>query len=236
MLRSARAGQAEPRFQVSWWITAAAYAVPLCVLPSALWRLWALADGWPWRMPAGRAAWEPYYVTQVVGHFGAALLTIGLVLPGGEVPLAGSPEGGWTVLVQVAAAASLGAIFIFGVYAYALLNPIFRFRAAPDIPGCPSHRWTAPAPGWRSRATLGCSPGDHCWPWSPSPTTAASHTTTAPPSTAGGSTPVGRRMSRPDDATQRANSTSTRSVSAASWTPAGRPGSTASRSPVTRPH
>ena len=35
-------------------------------------------------------------------------------------------------------AASAGAILIFSVYAYALLNPIFHFRVTPDIPGCPS--------------------------------------------------------------------------------------------------
>jgi hypothetical protein len=32
----------------------------------------------------------------------------------------------------------VGATFIFGVYAYALLNPILHFRVVPDLPGCPS--------------------------------------------------------------------------------------------------
>ena len=32
----------------------------------------------------------------------------------------------------------MGATFIFGVYAYALLNPILHFRVVPDLPGCPS--------------------------------------------------------------------------------------------------
>ena len=120
---------------------AAAYAVPLCVLPSALWRLWALADGLPPGCRQATQAWEPYYITGLsVVSFGATLLTIGLVRPWGEViprwiPLA----GGRTVPVRAAVtAASLGATLIFGVYAYALLNPIFHFRVAPDTPGCPS--------------------------------------------------------------------------------------------------
>ena len=47
--------------------------------------------------------------------------------------------GGRTVPVRAAVtAASLGTSFIFGVSAYALLNPIVGFRVAPDIPGCPS--------------------------------------------------------------------------------------------------
>jgi hypothetical protein len=193
MLRSTRAGQAaEPRFRpVSRWITAAAYAVPLCVLPSALWRLWALADGLPRGCRQAGPAWEPYYVTGLsVVSLSAALLTIGLVRPWGEVLPHWIPlVGGRTVPVRAAVtAASLGTIFIFGVYAYALLNPIFRFRVAPDIPGCPSPlegpgAWVAVA----SYAPL--------LAWGPllAVVTVAyyrrrTHTTTAPPSTAGSST------------------------------------------------
>jgi len=60
--------------------------------------------------------------------------------PWGEVVPRWIPlVGGRTVPVRAAVtAASLGATFIFGVYAYALLNPIFDFRVAPDLPGCPS--------------------------------------------------------------------------------------------------
>jgi hypothetical protein len=133
---------AEPRFQpVSRWMKAAAYAVPLCVLPSALWRLWALADGLPPGCRQGTQAWEPYYITGLsVVSFGAALLTIGLVRPWGEVIPRRIPlVGGRTVPVWAAVtAASLGATLIVGVYTYALLNPIFHFRVVPDLPGCPS--------------------------------------------------------------------------------------------------
>jgi hypothetical protein len=133
---------AEPGHQsVSRWIKAAAYAVPLCVLPSALWRLWALAAGPPPGCPQATQAWEPYYIAGLsVVSFGAALLTIGLVRPWGEVVPRWIPlVGGRTVPVRAAVtAASVGATLIFGVYAYALLNPIFDFRVAPDLPGCPS--------------------------------------------------------------------------------------------------
>jgi hypothetical protein len=87
---------AEPGFQpVSRWIKAAAYAVPLCVLPSALWRLWALARGLPAGCRPATQPWEPYYITGLsVVSLGAALLTIGLVRPWGEliprwIPLVG---------------------------------------------------------------------------------------------------------------------------------------------------
>jgi hypothetical protein len=129
------------RQPVSRWIKVAAYAVPLCVLPSALWRLWALADGPPPGCRQATQAWEPYYITGLsVVSFGAALLTIGLVRPWGEVVPRWIPlVGGRTIPVRAAiTAAGLGTTFIFGVYAYALLNPILNFRVAPDLPGCPS--------------------------------------------------------------------------------------------------
>jgi hypothetical protein len=142
-VRPTSAGQAaEPgRRPVSRWIRAAAYAVPLCVLPSALWRLWALAEGPPPGCPQAMRAWEPYYIAGLsVVSFGAALLTIGLVRPWGEVVPRRVPlVGGRTVPVRAAVtAAGVGATLLFGVYAYALLNPVFDFRAAPDLPGCPS--------------------------------------------------------------------------------------------------
>jgi hypothetical protein len=134
--------RAEPgRQPVSRWIRAAAYTVPLCVLPSALWRLWALADGLPPGCRQVMKAWEPYYITGLsVVSFGAALLAIGLVRPWGEVVPGWVPlVGGRAVPVRAAVpAAGTGATVIFGVYAYALLNPILHLREPAVIPGCPS--------------------------------------------------------------------------------------------------
>jgi hypothetical protein len=143
MLKSTSTSQAaEPgRQSVSRWIKAAAYAVPLCVLPSALWRLWALAAGLPPGCRQVMKAWEPYYISGLsVLSFGAALLTIGLVRPWGEVVPCWIPlVGGRTVPVRAAVtAASVGATLIFGVYAYALLNPILHLREPAVIPGCSS--------------------------------------------------------------------------------------------------
>jgi hypothetical protein len=125
---------------VSRWVRAAAYAVPLCVLPSALWRLWALARGLPPGCRLRMAAWEPWYITGLsVVSFAAALLTVGLVRPWGEVVPGWVPFlGGRAVLVRVAMlAAGVGAAVIFAVYAYALLNPVLHFREPADLPGCP---------------------------------------------------------------------------------------------------
>lgn len=127
---------------VSRRVRVAAYAVPLCVLPSALWRLHAIfvKDF----APACRGlmgAWEPFYVTSLsVISLGAALLTVGLVRPWGEVAPGWVPFlGGRVVPVRAAVIlAGAGAALIFGIYAYALLNLIFHMRETPDIPGCPT--------------------------------------------------------------------------------------------------
>jgi len=125
---------------VSRWVKAAAYAVPLCVLPSALWRLWALARAMPPGCRQLMAAWEPWYITGLsVVSFGAALLTVGLVRPWGEVVPDWVPFlGGRAVPVRAAVvAAGVGAAVIFGVYAYALLNPVLHFREPVEVPRCP---------------------------------------------------------------------------------------------------
>src|SRR5215211_5686001 len=73
--------------RVSRPVAAAAYAVLLCVLPSAVWRLHAvLVKDLPPACEALMAVWEPYYVASLsVISLGAALLTIGLIRPWGEV-------------------------------------------------------------------------------------------------------------------------------------------------------
>jgi hypothetical protein len=89
------------------------------------------------RMPAGRSGMGALLRRWPVGRLlGRGPLTIGLVRPWGEVLPRWIPlVGGRTVPVRAAVTvAGLGTIFIFGVYAYALLNPIFRFRVPPDEP------------------------------------------------------------------------------------------------------
>jgi hypothetical protein len=137
---STRQAAGAGRQPVSRWVKVAAYAVPLCVLPSALWRLWKLVDGLPPGCQQLMRVWEPWYIVALsVGSFGAALLTIGLVRPWGEVVPRWVPFlRGRTVPVGAAViAAGAGASVIFAVYAYALLNPILHFGPTPQIPGCP---------------------------------------------------------------------------------------------------
>jgi hypothetical protein len=73
----------------SRWVTAAAYAVPLCILPSALWRLTVALNGGPERSgncggSADRGL-QLYLVGLSAGSLVLGLLTVGLVRPWGEV-------------------------------------------------------------------------------------------------------------------------------------------------------
>jgi hypothetical protein len=113
VLRPTSTGQAaEPgRQPVSRSIRAAAYAVPLCVLPSALWRLWALADGLPPGCRQATQAWEPYYITGLsVVSFGAALL------PGCPSPLDG--PGAWVAVASDAPLLAWGPLLVVVTVAY----------------------------------------------------------------------------------------------------------------------
>jgi hypothetical protein len=71
-----------PSRAVRW----AAYATPLCVLPSALWRIWyVFVDANP-ACVGGGPAWErPYIASLSAVSVIAASLTVGLVRPWGEV-------------------------------------------------------------------------------------------------------------------------------------------------------
>jgi hypothetical protein len=126
---------------VSLWVKVAAYVVPLCVLPSALWRIHAVfIKGLPPECEKLGEAWEPFYITALsIVSFTAALLTVGLVSPWGEVFPKWIPFfGGRSVPIRAAVIpASAGATLIFGIYAYALLNPIFHFKEPVVIAGCP---------------------------------------------------------------------------------------------------
>ncbi|MBB6171846.1 hypothetical protein HNR23_001906 [Nocardiopsis mwathae] len=122
----------------------AAYAVPLCLLPSSLWRLHLAA------MPGG---WYP--LVSSAAELGLGLPTLGLVHRWGEavprwVPLAGGRRIPGTAVVLPAA---LGALAITLVTAYGLLNGIFQFvtpeqarAVSPGLPGS-SERFDAERPG-----------------------------------------------------------------------------------------
>jgi hypothetical protein len=120
-------------------VRVAAYATPLCVLPSALWRLHAVLV--PNEACFSGSAFEPYYLVLLsVGSVAAAALTVGLVRPWGErVPSWVPLVGGRPVPVELAtAAAATGAAAIGLVYAYAVLNPVFEWRTPPPAdPACP---------------------------------------------------------------------------------------------------
>ncbi|MGB2567525.1 hypothetical protein ACPFP2_03580 [Micromonospora citrea] len=114
------------------WARWAAYAVPLLVLPSGIWRL-ALGAGVPvgftgelGRLYAAPGWITPYVVALTVVAEAAALLTLGLVRPWGEVVPAGVPRFGGRPLptwcVVGAAALGVAALTAIAVPTVALWN------------------------------------------------------------------------------------------------------------------
>lgn len=126
---------------VSGWIRAAAYAVPLCVLPSALWRFYHLAVSGPPDPSCRQMGWfEPYYIALLsVVSLSAALLTIGLVRPWGEVFPRWIPWlGGCRVPVALAVVpASIGTLIIFSFYVHGFLNAALKYYQPTIAPSCP---------------------------------------------------------------------------------------------------
>jgi hypothetical protein len=125
----------------SQWIRAAAYAVPLCVLPSALWRL-SHAIGV--MVDRGRCDTQSsgelgYIVGLSVVSMGAALLTIGLASTWGEVfpdwfPVVGGRE---VPARPVAVAAATGATLIALLTIVGLLNVLRDVEPRGGLPpGC----------------------------------------------------------------------------------------------------
>ncbi|MFD5424682.1 hypothetical protein [Streptomyces sp. NPDC127084] len=109
-----------------------AYAIPLCVLPSGVWRI-ALVAGWPdWY---GGHDWLPgersYVLSLSLVAECLALLALGLVHPWGERLPAWVPYAGGRVLPvrAVVVPASVGAVLATALAAYATLNHVFQFVA-----------------------------------------------------------------------------------------------------------
>lgn len=109
----------------------AAWAVPLCVLPSAVWRLALVLGVFGEEAPPPGDSWvERIYVPSLsVVSLGLALLTVGLVQPWGErVPSWVPFLGGRTVPVRAAfIPAVVGATAVIVLCVYAVLNGHFHF-------------------------------------------------------------------------------------------------------------
>lgn len=137
------------RRPVPRWVTAAAVAVPLCVLPSALWRLSLVIDvvlhgERPCRTIASPA--EGVYVAGLsVVSMAAACLTLGLVRPWGEVFPRWVPfVGGAAVPVRpVTIVAVAVATFIALLIAYGTVVSVVApdWTVEPMPPGCSKPGW-----------------------------------------------------------------------------------------------
>ena len=133
-----------PGKPVPRWAVAAAIAVPLCVLPSAVWRLSVVAETvlrgeGPCHTVASPA--EGVYVASLsVVSMAAAGLTLGLVRPWGEVFPRWIPFVGGTSLPvrPVVIAAAAGATIIALLIAYATVVSIVapEWTVEPMPPGC----------------------------------------------------------------------------------------------------
>lgn len=118
------------REPVPRWAVLAAHAVPLCVLPSGLWRVALVLGLAGYNEDYRWAAWErPYVIGLSVVCEGLALLTLGLVRPWGEVVPRRVPwlRGRRIPIPVVVVPAALGATLITMLCAYAALNQVFGF-------------------------------------------------------------------------------------------------------------
>jgi hypothetical protein len=125
------------------WATAAAIAVPLCVLPSALWRLGHVIDSLvngPGPCETGLVGESVYQASLSLVSMALALLTLGLVRPWGEVVPRWVPGvGGRRVPVRAATIpATVGATVIAALTVYQLLRQMFGIAGPlePLPPGC----------------------------------------------------------------------------------------------------
>lgn len=127
------------RVTVPWFVTVAAVAVPLCVLPSAVWRLGLVIEVLRSGVgPCGRemSYGETLYVAALsVVTMTAAWLTVGLVRPWGEIFPRWLPfmSGREVPVGAVTAAATTGATLVALLIAYAFLG-MWGLRPVPEIP------------------------------------------------------------------------------------------------------
>jgi hypothetical protein len=118
------------------WAVASAYAVPVCVLPSAVWRLTVEGSGI-----------DLYLIFLSVLSMVLALLTLGLVLPWGRrLP---AWLGGRPVPARAAARLAVtGGVLLIVICAYFFLNQAFGLVDRGWSPGGPQDAVVRPRPGW----------------------------------------------------------------------------------------
>jgi hypothetical protein len=131
------------------WSEWAAHAIPLCVLPSSLWRLGARFGPHDWYDPRFSLASTLYLIFLSALSEGLALLAFGLVRPWGEVVPHWIPFlGGRRVRPLTAVVpAALGTLTLFALYAYVLLQAthVTHVHFEPRIGG--EHSGTLPSDG-----------------------------------------------------------------------------------------
>jgi hypothetical protein len=105
------------------WAILAAYAVPLCVLPSAIWRAQLVVSG---ELPISDGGWYPLLLSVV--SLVAASLTVGLVQRWGELWPRWVPHfGARPVPVRAAVVpAATGAALLIAISVYAVINLVFH--------------------------------------------------------------------------------------------------------------
>jgi hypothetical protein len=137
--------QPQGRPSVRPWVTAAAFAVPACVLPSASWRAWFLFDSATGSSECspGNAGEGIYIGSLSVVSLGLAALTIGLVRPWGEVFPRWLPiVGGRPVPARPATAVAMtGATIIAALTLYFFVRLAIGLDGQTSATGCS-------APGW----------------------------------------------------------------------------------------
>lgn len=123
------------------WAVWAAYAVPLCVLPSALWRLSLVFTD--------DTVSHPYLIFLSALSMGLALLTLGLVHRWGQhVPRWAPLIGGRPIPARpVVLVAMIGGSLLVAVCGYFLLNQRFHFVERGSV-GVGSEEPLHPVPGW----------------------------------------------------------------------------------------
>lgn len=108
------------------WIICMAWAIPLCVLPSAIWRLLVIAE-------------EPenwwYFVVLSAGSVVVASLAVGLVSPWGErvpahIPMIGGRDLSPRIVTSIAI---VGAVIIMSIATIYVFNYFTAEAARPDL-------------------------------------------------------------------------------------------------------